>query len=302
MEFEKYTDRAKGFLQSAQTMALRRGHQRLTPEHLLKVLLEDSEGLVRQSDSRRRRRPEGRLAAVDAELDRLPRRSRGPARGRSTCRPNWRASSSRPSNWRRSAGDSFVTVERLLLALAAAAGTGAAKALAAAGSTAQSLNRAIEEVRKGRKADSRVRRGRLRRAQEIRPRPDRAGARGQARPGHRPRRGDPPHHPGAVAPHQEQSGADRRAGGRQDRDRRGAGAAHRQRRRAGEPQRQEAPGARSRRADRRRQIPRRVRGAAEGGACRRSPRPPARSSSSSTSCTRWSAPARPKGRWTPPTC
>ena len=45
MEFEKYTDRAKGFLQSAQTMALRRGHQRLTPEHLLKVLLEDSEGL-----------------------------------------------------------------------------------------------------------------------------------------------------------------------------------------------------------------------------------------------------------------
>ena len=60
MEFEKYTDRAKGFLQSAQTMALRRGHQRLTPEHLLKVLLEDTEGLcanlIRAAGGIRRRR------------------------------------------------------------------------------------------------------------------------------------------------------------------------------------------------------------------------------------------------------
>ena len=62
MDFEKYTDRAKGFLQSAQTLALRRGHQRLTPEHLLKVLLEDTEGLCRQPDPRRRRRPEGGAA------------------------------------------------------------------------------------------------------------------------------------------------------------------------------------------------------------------------------------------------
>ena len=90
----------------------------------------------------------------------------------------------------------------------------------------------------------------------------------QARSGHRPRRGNPPHHPGAVAPHQEQSGADRRAGRRQDRDRRGPGAAHRQRRRAGIAEGQEAAGARHGRADRRREISRRVRGAAEGGAQR----------------------------------
>ena len=147
----------------------------------------------------------------------------------------------------------------------------------------------------GRQPECRVK---LRRAEEIRPRPDRAGARGQARPGDRPRRGDPPHHPGAGAPHQEQPGADRRARRRQDRDRRGPGAAHRQRRRAGGAEGQAAAGARPRRDGRRREVPRRVRGAAEGRAegDRRPPR--ARSSCSSTRCTRWSAPAGPKARWT----
>ena len=69
-------------------------------------------------------------------------------------------------------------------------------------------------------------------AGEVRPRPDRAGPRGQARPGDRPRRGDPPRDPGAAPAHQEQPGADRRAGRRQDGHRRGAGPAHRARRRA----------------------------------------------------------------------
>src|SRR6201996_2757569 len=73
MEFEKYTDRAKGFLQSAQTMALRRGHQRLTPEHLLKVLLEDSEGLCANLIRAAGGDPKAALQAVDAELDRLPK-------------------------------------------------------------------------------------------------------------------------------------------------------------------------------------------------------------------------------------
>src|SRR2546428_7474841 len=73
MEFEKYTDRAKGFLQSAQTMALRRGHQRLTPEHLLKVLLEDTEGLCANLIRAAGGDPKAALQAVDAELDRLPR-------------------------------------------------------------------------------------------------------------------------------------------------------------------------------------------------------------------------------------
>jgi hypothetical protein len=140
------------------------------------------------------------------------------------------------------------------------------------------------------------------RTPKICPRPHPGGARRQARPGDRPRRGNPPHHPGAVAPHQEQSGADRRARRRQDRDRRGPGAAHRQRRRAREPEGQEAAGARHGRADRRREISRRVRGAAEGRAARGHRGRGRASSCSSTRCTRWSAPARPKARWTRPTC
>ena len=73
MEMEKYTDRAKGFLQSAQTMALRRGHQRLTPEHLLRVLLEDTEGLCANLIRAAGGDPKAALQAVDTELEKLPR-------------------------------------------------------------------------------------------------------------------------------------------------------------------------------------------------------------------------------------
>ena len=96
----------------------------------------------------------------------------------------------------------------------------------------------------------------LRRAQALCPRPHRGSRRGQDRSRHRPRRGDPPHHPGAVPAHQEQSRPDRRARRRQDRHRRRPGAAHHQGRRARKPEGQEAAGARHGRPDRRRQIPR----------------------------------------------
>src|SRR5436305_8502396 len=153
MEFEKYTDRAKGFLQSAQTMALRRGHQRLTPEHLLKVLLEDSEGLCANLIRAAGGDPKAALQAVDAECDRLPK-VEGSGAGQVYMSPELARVFEQAEQLAERAGDSFVTVEWLLLALAAAAGTGAAKALAAAWVDAQSLNRAIEEVRKGRKADT----------------------------------------------------------------------------------------------------------------------------------------------------
>src|SRR5580693_9145772 len=151
MEFEKYTDRAKGFLQSAQTMALRRGHQRLTPEHLLKVLLEDPEGLCANLIRAAGGDPKAALTAIDAELDRLPKVE---GAGQVYMSPELARVFEQAEQLAQRAGDSFVTVERLLLALAAAAGTGAAKALAAARVDVQSLNQAIEEVRKGRKADS----------------------------------------------------------------------------------------------------------------------------------------------------
>src|ERR1700749_5103418 len=153
MEFEKYTDRAKGFLQSAQTMALRRGHQRLTPEHLLKILIEDPEGLCANLIRAAGGDPKAALTAIDAELDRLPKVEGSGAR-QVYMSPELARVFEQAEQLAQRAGDSFVTVERLLLALAAAAGTGAAKALAAARVDPQSLNRAIEEVRKGRKADS----------------------------------------------------------------------------------------------------------------------------------------------------
>src|SRR5712675_3725726 len=153
MEMEKYTDRAKGFLQSAQTMALRRGHQRLTPEHLLKVLLEDAEGLCANLIRAAGGDPKAALQAVDAELDRLPR-VEGSGAGQVYMSPELARVFEQAEQLAQRAGDNFVTVERLLLALAAAAGTGAAKALAAARIDPQSLNAAIEDLRKGRKADS----------------------------------------------------------------------------------------------------------------------------------------------------
>ena len=183
------------------------------------------------------------------------------------------------------AGDTYVTVERMLLALVLATTTDAGKALADAGVKAEALNAAINELRGGRTADTQSRRGPLRRAQEIRPRPHPGGARRQARSGDRPRRGDPPHRPDPRPADQEQSGADRRARRRQDRDRRRPGAAHRQWRRARQPQGPAADGARHGLADRRRQISRRVRGAAEGRARRGPTGARATSSCSSTRCT-----------------
>src|SRR5213595_1625412 len=147
MELEKYTERSKGFVQSAQNLALRSGHQRLTPEHLVKVLLEDKEGLCANLIGAAGGDPRVVLAQVDAELNKQPK-VEGSGAGQVYLSPELARVFDQAEKLAQRAGDSFVTVERLLLALAAAAGTGAAKALAAARVDAQSLNRAIEEVRK----------------------------------------------------------------------------------------------------------------------------------------------------------
>ena len=153
MDFDKYTDRAKGFLQAAQTLALRRGHQRLTPEHLLTVLLEDKEGLganlIRASGGD----PQAALRAAEAELGKLPR-VEGSGAGQVYMSPELARVFEQAEQIAQKAGDSFVTVERILLALALANETAAGKTLADAGVTPQKLNAAVEEIRKGRKADS----------------------------------------------------------------------------------------------------------------------------------------------------
>jgi ATP-dependent Clp protease ATP-binding subunit ClpB len=152
MEFEKYTERAKGFIQAAQSLAQRRGHQQITPEHLLKVLIDDKEGLAANLIRAAAGDPKAVASAADAALDKLPRVEGGSGQVYLSAELNRLFTEA--EKLAEKAGDSFVTVERLLLAMTLDRNTPAAKALAAAGISAQSLNAAIEEIRKGRHADS----------------------------------------------------------------------------------------------------------------------------------------------------
>jgi ATP-dependent Clp protease ATP-binding subunit ClpB len=153
MEIEQYTERSKGFVQSAQSLALRSGHQRLTPEHLLKALLEDKEGLSANLMRAAGGEPQVALKAIDAELAKLPR-VEGSGAGQVYMSPEIARVFEQAEQIAQKSGDSFVTVERLLLALSMARETAAGKALGAAGLTPEKLNSAIEDLRKGRKADS----------------------------------------------------------------------------------------------------------------------------------------------------
>src|SRR5690625_2123006 len=153
MEFEKYSERSRGFLQSAQGLALRRGHQRLSPEHLLKVLIDDREGLASNLIRAAGGDPQQALGAVEAALDRLPK-VEGSGAGQVYLSPELARVFEQAETLAEKAGDSFVTVERLLMALAMDNQTAAGKALTSAGATPQGLNRAVEDLRKGRTADS----------------------------------------------------------------------------------------------------------------------------------------------------
>jgi ATP-dependent Clp protease ATP-binding subunit ClpB len=153
MDFDDYTERARGFVQSAFALALRSNHQRLTPEHMLKVLLEDKQGLAANLVRAAGGNPEQALAAVETELAKLPR-VEGSGAGQPQLTPEVARMFDNAQKIAEKAGDKYVTAERLLLAIALEAGTSAAKALASAGVNAQALNKTIEQVRKGRTADS----------------------------------------------------------------------------------------------------------------------------------------------------
>ncbi|MGV2979590.1 ATP-dependent chaperone ClpB [Camelimonas sp. ID_303_24] len=152
MNIDKYTDRSKGFLQSAQGLALRENHQQFTPEHLLKVLLDDPEGLAAGLIDRAGGNSRQALQQTEQALARLPKVQGGS--GQVYLSPALARVFEAAEKAADKAGDSFVTVERLLLALAIEKDSEAGKALAAAGVTAQGLNAAIEALRKGRTADS----------------------------------------------------------------------------------------------------------------------------------------------------
>jgi ATP-dependent Clp protease ATP-binding subunit ClpB len=153
MNFEKYTDRARGFVQSAQSMALREGHQQFAPEHLLKVLLDDPEGLAAGLIDRSGGNSRQALQAVEAALAKIPKVS-GAGAGQVYLAPALARVFDAAEKAGEKAGDSFVTVERLLLALALEKDSEAGQILAKAGITPQNLNAAVNALRKGRTADS----------------------------------------------------------------------------------------------------------------------------------------------------
>ncbi|GGE55450.1 chaperone protein ClpB [Agaricicola taiwanensis] len=152
MNIEKYTERVRGFLQAAQTAALGAGHQQFLPEHILKVLLDDPEGLASGLIESAGGRPAEARLAVEAALKKLPKVEGG--NGQLYLAPTTARVFQAAEKAAEKAGDSFVTAERLLLALAIETGTEAGKALAKAGVNAQALNAAIEKLRAGRTAQS----------------------------------------------------------------------------------------------------------------------------------------------------
>ena len=153
MNLEKYTERARGFVQAAQSLALREGHQQFTPEHVLKVLLDDEEGLCGGLIDKAGGRSREALRLTELALAKLPK-VQGSGAGQVYLAPTTARVFDNAEKIAQKAGDSFVTVERLLLALAMEKGAESAKILANAGVSAQTLNAAIEDLRKGRTADS----------------------------------------------------------------------------------------------------------------------------------------------------
>ena len=277
MDFNKLTVKGQEAVAAAQELARRRGNPEIYPEHLLLALLDqelfaDWQGLRADAEQKLAGRPsatgaENNQPRISSSLQKVlddADRERTQARGR-------------------------LRLDR--------APVPRARAGAARGDPRVDQAGARRPAR-----DLAGSRGQLPGAREVRPRPDRGGRGREARSRDRPRRGDPTRDPDPLAPHEEQSRPDRRARRRQDGDRRGPRAADRRARR---PRGAEGPAglvARHRRAARRLEVPRRVRGADEGGPDRDQGERGSRRSSSSTSCTRSSAPARPRAPSTPRTC
>ncbi|HSF64513.1 MAG TPA: AAA family ATPase, partial [Paracoccaceae bacterium] len=151
MNLEKFTERSRGFLQAAQTIAMRESHQRVLPDHLLKALMDDDQGLAANLIRKAGGSPERVNEAINAAIAKLPKVTGGD--GQTYIDPSLVRVLDEAETVAKKAGDSFVPVERLLTALALV-NTRARDALVAGAVTAQGLNAAINEVRKGRTADS----------------------------------------------------------------------------------------------------------------------------------------------------
>ncbi|CUH65152.1 Chaperone protein ClpB [Thalassovita gelatinovora] len=151
MDLNKFTERSRGFIQAAQTIAMRENHQRLVPEHILKALMDDDQGLAANLITRAGGSSERVIEAVDAAVAKQPKVSGDAGQvymDNATARVLDEA-----EKIAKKAGDSFVPVERMLMALALVKSK-AKDALDAGAVTPQKLNGAINDIRKGRTADS----------------------------------------------------------------------------------------------------------------------------------------------------
>ncbi|MFZ1679957.1 MAG: ATP-dependent chaperone ClpB [Rhizobiaceae bacterium] len=152
MNVEKYSERVRGFIQSAQTAALSANHQQFLPEHVLKVLLDDEEGFAASLIDRAGGRSKDARLANQGAVDKLPKVQGG--NGQLYMAQPLAKVLTTAEEQAKKAGDSYVTVERLLLALSSERSARTAEILAGAGVTPASLSRVIDELRKGRTADS----------------------------------------------------------------------------------------------------------------------------------------------------
>jgi ATP-dependent Clp protease ATP-binding subunit ClpB len=152
MDIEKFTERSRGFLQAASTIAIREFHQRITPEHLLKALLDDEEGAASGLIKAAGGNSQAAKQAVDAEVARQPK-VQGAGAGQPQITPELVRVLDAAQQAATKAGDEYVAQDRLLVALAVSDG-GAARALKAAGTSAQALDKAVTDLRKGRKVTS----------------------------------------------------------------------------------------------------------------------------------------------------
>ncbi|MFC7536403.1 ATP-dependent chaperone ClpB [Sphingomonas sp. GCM10030256] len=154
MDFEKLTDRAKGFLQAAQTIAVREHHQRIAPPHLLKALLDDQQGMAAGLIGAAGGDGKAAQREVDALVAKIPAVTGSGATSAPALDGDTMRILDSAEQIAKKGGDSYVTVERILLAMALAKGTDVGNALQRAGVTPQNLNAAIDKLRGGRTADT----------------------------------------------------------------------------------------------------------------------------------------------------
>ena len=236
MRMDKLTSRFQQALSDAQSLAVGRDHNLIEPAHLLLALLDQQGGSTRPllAPGRRQRADAARSgwSRPSTSCRRWPGR-----RAMSVSATTWRACSTSPTSWRSSAAMPFIASELFVLAALDDKGAGRAGAEGRRRAQGEAGKSASKRCAAARRCRTRTPRKSARRWRNTCIDLTERAESGKLDPGDRPRRGNPPHHPGAAAPHQEQSGADRRARRGQDRDRRRPGAAHRQWRSARRPKR-----------------------------------------------------------------